>query len=221
MSTRPSVVLFDLDGVIIDSGPLMRYAFAESYRRVVGESAAPIERYLSYSGDSFLRIMDRMELPREMYPHFREISMRRLDMIRLFPGMRAVVEELAQHVRLGIVTGKDSERTKQILEHVSLEGSFELAICSDMVRKPKPNPESVYTALEALHAEPSEAVMVGDAISDIVAARRASVPTVGVSWGMGTREHLAGVGADRLVDEPAELVPAVLGCCLPVRLGVA
>jgi AHBA synthesis associated protein len=220
MTATVSTVLFDLDGVLIDSEALMRYAFVESYRRVLGAGTAPVERYLSYSGNSFLRIMDRLGLPHELYPHFREISTRHVGMLRPVAGMVDVLAGLAQlNLRMAVVTGKDAERTAQILELLSLADYFEVVVCSDMVGKPKPNPESVYRALVALDARSDEAVLVGDAVCDIVAARRAGVAAVGVSWGLGTREHLEGVGADVVVDSPAELASLLTSSRASVVLG--
>jgi AHBA synthesis associated protein len=212
MRALGSVTLFDLDGVLIDSEALMRYAFEQSYRRVVGAGRPPVEEYLSYCGDSFLRIMDRLNLPRALYPHFREISIRHVEMIRVVAGIPELLAEVARPgARTAIVTGKDAERTAQILDRLELAPYFEVVVCSDMVARPKPNPESVYRALDALEAEPEQAVLVGDTVADIVAARRAGIATVGVTWGIGTREQLAGVGADVVVDRPAELVPLLAG----------
>ena len=208
MSARVKAVLFDLDGVLIDSERLMRYAFEESHRRVVGEGTPPVERFLSYCGDSFLRIMDRLSLPRALHPHFLELSVRHVDMVRPVPGIPEALDEIAElPLRKAIVTGKDAERTAQILDRLALARHFEAVVCSDMVERPKPNPESVFRALDELGASLEDAVLVGDSVADIVAARRAGVAAVGVTWGIGRGDHLAGVGADAIVDRPAELVP--------------
>ena len=221
MSGHPKAVLFDLDGVLIDSERLMRYAFEESYRRVVGEGTPPVERFLSYCGDSFLRIMDRLGLPRALHPHFRELSIRNVDMVRPVQGIREALDEIADlPLRKAIVTGKDAERTAQILDRLALGRHFDSVVCSDAVARPKPNPESVFRALEELGASLDDAVLVGDSVADIVAARRAGIATVGVTWGIGTREHLAGVGADAIVDRPAELVPLLRALASRPAIGV-
>ncbi len=62
-----TTILFDFDGVVIDSVSLQRFAFAKSYRHVIGEGEPPIDQYLSHSGDSFPNIMNKMGLPHDMW----------------------------------------------------------------------------------------------------------------------------------------------------------
>src|SRR5690242_2284756 len=109
-------IVFDLDGVLIDSEPLMRFAFAESYRRVFGEGTPPIEAYLEHMGESFPGIMDHLGLPHTLWEPYRELCRKYVDRIALFPGSRKLLEWGAlRKMKLAILTGKDSGRTRQIL----------------------------------------------------------------------------------------------------------
>src|SRR5262249_12336979 len=108
-------IVFDLDGVLIDSEPLMRFAFAESYRGLWGGGAPPIEGYLEHMGESFPGIMDPLGLPYTLWEPYRELCRKHVDRIALFPGSRNLLAwGAARNVKLAILTGKDIDRTQQI-----------------------------------------------------------------------------------------------------------
>ena len=206
-----TTILFDLDGVVIDSISLQRLAFAESYRHVIGEGEPPIEHYLSHSGDSFPNIMDKMGLPRDMWQAYREFSTQYMDMIEIVPRIGEVLEELVdRNVKLGLVTGKESDRTAKVLNHFNLAKFFPVVICSDMVAHAKPHPDCVYKALRALQSDPEQTVLIGDAENDIIAAKSSSVTALGVTWGVGKRDILVCAGADGVVDDPSEIIDFVV-----------
>jgi AHBA synthesis associated protein len=178
-------IIFDLDGVIIDSEPLMRFAFAEAYRRVIGPGTPPIESYLEHMGESFPRIVERLGLPISLWEPYQALCRQHIDLIRIFPWARETLAWARAHdLNLAILTGKDRARTMQILEHFDLARFFELVIASDELRQPKPDPEGILRALRLFDCQANEAVMVGDAVSDILCAQRAGVAAVAVTWGI-------------------------------------
>ena len=177
-------VIFDFDGVLIDSEPLMRVAFADSYRRVVGDGPAPVEAYLEHMGESFTRIMDRLNLPHALWEPYKDFCRRNIGRINLFPGSREMLDwTRAADLKSGLLTGKDRGRTLEILEHFALREMFEVVIASDELNRPKPDPEGVLRMLGELGCAPAQAVMVGDAVNDIVCAQEAGVRAVAVTWG--------------------------------------
>ena len=205
-----AAVLFDLDGVIVDTEALMRYAFATSYRLVVGPDEPPVDQYVLHSGEAFDQIMKTMSLPKEMYEPFRTISDENLHMVTVFPGITEVLKLLTvNRIKKGVVTGKNSKRAEDVLERFDLKSEFEVIIGSDLVAKSKPDPEGITLAMTALRSTPGETVMIGDAVNDIVAARNAKVMAIAVTWGLGSSEHLAAAGADAMVDHPAELLEVI------------
>jgi 3-amino-5-hydroxybenzoic acid synthesis related protein len=177
-------VIFDFDGVLIDSEPLMRLAFADSYRRVVGDGPPPIEAYLEHMGESFPRIMDRLNLPQALWEPYKEFCRQNVARITLFPGTRELLDwTRAADLKSGLLTGKDRARTLEILEHFGLREFFEVVIASDELEQPKPHPEGVRRMLGELGCGPTQAVMIGDAVNDIVCAQEAGVRAVAVTWG--------------------------------------
>jgi AHBA synthesis associated protein len=166
-------VIFDLDGVLIDSEPVMRIAFEESYRRVMGQGTPPIEQYLEHMGESFPRIMDHLGLPHALWQPYREAWQRHQREMKLFPECVDVLKwARRQQLKLGILTGKDRARTLLVLDQFGLTGFFDVVVGSDQLRCAKPDPEGMYASLAALQAAPEEAVMIGDAVSDIECAQR-------------------------------------------------
>jgi AHBA synthesis associated protein len=178
-------IVFDLDGVLIDSEPLMRVAFAESYRQIIGDGPAPIEAYLEHMGKPFPQIMDCLGLPHSLWAPFKEICRRRIEMIKLFPESRGLLDWAQRHdLGLALLTGKDEQRTAEILEHFAIGSYFTAVLTPEQLTRPKPDPEGILCALEALGCEPEHAVMVGDSTSDVLCAQQAGVPAIAVTWGI-------------------------------------
>jgi AHBA synthesis associated protein len=178
-------VIFDLDGVLIDSEPLMRYAFDRAYRLVIGSGVPPIESYLEHMGESFPHIMRRLGLPLTMWEPYKQICRENLDRVEIFPESRLLLAGLRTfRLKLAVLTGKDRARTLETLEHCNLLHYFDAVVASDQLGQPKPHPEGIIHTLNLLGRAPHEAVMIGDAVSDIVCAKRAGVRAVAVTWGI-------------------------------------
>ena len=211
-----TTILFDFDGVVIDSISLQRLAFAESYRHVVGEGEPPIDNYLSHSGDSFPNIMDKMGLPRDMWHSYREFSTQNMDLIECAPRIYELLDGLIDwNVKLGLVTGKESDRTSQVLNSFNLAQYFPVVICSDMVTHAKPHPECLFRAMDEIQADHAQTVYIGDSENDIIAAKSAGITALGVTWGVGKRHGLLKVGADGVVDDPREIIDFLVEHHLP------
>jgi 3-amino-5-hydroxybenzoic acid synthesis related protein len=178
-------IIFDLDGVLIDSEPLMRFAFETVYHRMMQNGTPPTESFLEHMGESFPRIMDRLGLPRTLWEPYRELCQKHIDRIRLFPESRSLLERAkALGLKLAVLTGKDRVRTLHILQHFGIDHFFSAVVASDQLRCPKPDPEGILVTLDLLGCAAREAVMIGDAVNDILCAQRAGVKTIAVTWGI-------------------------------------
>jgi len=185
-------VLFDLDGVLIDSELVIKVAFTLSYREIVGEKGdPPIKEYMLHMGDSFENIMEKLNLPKLMNRPFREYSRKLIDFIKLKPGILPLLNDLKnENFRLAVITGKDRARTMEILEKFKISHFFGAVVTADDTPFPKPHTDPLWIALRELNVERSEAMMVGDASNDIIASHRAGIQSCAVTWGMSDLETL-------------------------------
>jgi len=204
-----NTLIFDLDGVIIDSGPVMELAFTQSYKEIVNDnSTPPFDEFKKHSGDSLPNIFKKMGLPVEpMYQRFRELSIENIDKIFLFEDVINVIRQLkVKGCKIAIVTGKEKDRTLQILKTLKIDNLFDLVVASTDVSNPKPHPESMIKVLETLDVSPHEALSIGDATNDIKAAQQAGIMTIAVTWGLCDRTDLEGCNPDYVIDDALEIL---------------
>lgn len=209
---RKDVVLFDLDGTLLDTGPLI----LASWRHVRDTFG------ISADDDDFRRGMGRPlvevlgQFARDdaerasLVSAYREHNLALHDeMVKPFAGVREVLDALrAAGIAIGVVTSKLRAVAERGLRVTDLQ--VDVVVGPDDVERPKPDPQPVWLALGRLGAEPPRALMVGDSPHDVLAAKRAGVESVGVRWGMFALAELEEAAPDHLVARPEELVPLVL-----------
>jgi pyrophosphatase PpaX len=207
-------VLFDLDGTVIDTGPLIAESFRHAVRTVLGD---PIddEEMLAYVGGWSLREQmfrlspDRCE---ELVEAYRAYNEPRHSGLEFCAGMQELLLELhAGGVRLGLVTAKRRSTVEVAFGHLpGLEGVFDVIVTSEDTELHKPNPEPLLLAMRKLETTPAEAAYVGDSPFDVEAAKAAGLRSIAVTWGgIHPEERLLAAGPDAIVATPAELVTAL------------
>jgi len=199
-------VIFDLDGVIINSEPLMRFAFERAYHEVTRNGQPPIGAFFEHMGKSLPIICQEIGLPPSFTTVYRRICCENVHRVNVFPGIEQLLGRLhAEGTQMGILTGKELRRTHQILSHFDLQRFFSPVIACDMLSKTKPHPEGIQRILAAHGCAPADAVMVGDAVSDIQCAQRAGVCAIGVTWGINPDHMLDCCQPDYVVHQLDEL----------------
>ncbi|MFB7476423.1 HAD-IA family hydrolase [Kitasatospora sp. NPDC056184] len=205
-------VVFDLDGVLIDSFGVMRQAFAVAYREVVGDGEPPFEEYRTHQGRYFPDIMRLMGLPGAMERPFVEASHRLIREVQVYPDVPMVLARLREcGVRTAIATGKSGDRARAVLDVVGLLPLLDAVVGSDEVDRPKPAPDIVREGLRRIGSDPADAVMVGDAVIDIQSGRAAGTATAAALWGETDADQLLGERPDFVLAKPAELLALVPG----------
>jgi len=203
-------VVFDLDGVLVDSFEVMREAFSIAYDEVVGVGEAPFAEYNRHLGRYFPDIMRIMGLPLELEGPFVRESYRLAPLVQVFPGIRELLGELhGRGVPLAVATGKAGERARALLGGLGLVDLFGVVIGSDEVARPKPAPDMVELAVSVLGARPEETVMVGDAVTDLHSARGAGVAAAAALWAGVDPAPLLRESPDVVLHSPAELLRLV------------
>ncbi|MGH3914597.1 MAG: HAD-IA family hydrolase [Pseudonocardiaceae bacterium] len=200
-------MIFDLDGVLVDSFEVMREAFTLAYAEIVGPGEAPFEEYNRYLGRYFPDIMRIMGLPREMEGPFVRESYRLAHRVTVFDGVVELVRTLRERgLRLAVATGKSGPRARSLLDVLGMLSMFDHVIGSDEVAHPKPAPDIVLHALDRLGLEPTEAMMVGDAVADLASATAAGVTAVAALWGETDEAELLRARPDVVLRQPSDLL---------------
>jgi pyrophosphatase PpaX len=207
---RFPVVLFDLDGTLLDSGWMILASMRHATRTVL-ERDIPEQELLARVGGSGLgeqmrafdpeRVEDLVAVYREHNePLHREVA--------ACEGVLPVLDRLrAEGRRLGVVTAK-RHATVQLAAHaLPFLDDLDVIVGWDDTDRHKPHPDPILHALEQLGAAPPDAAYVGDSPFDLTAARAADVFAVAVTWGrIHSSELLAAEEPDAIVDTPEELL---------------
>lgn len=184
-------IIFDFDGVIINSHDVQVKALTESFKAICGEGVPPYDDFFRLSGDSLKNIFTQLRLPLEMIPIYQNVSRENIDLIKIHDGMIELLQNLNESGYIcTLCTGKDRSRTMEILKHFNMEQYFKIIICSDDVTNPKPHPESLFVIMEKLEALPENTIMVGDGINDILSAKNAGIKSIAITWGDVTKKDL-------------------------------
>jgi AHBA synthesis associated protein len=203
-------VVFDLDGVLVDSFQVMRQAFTIAYAEVVGDGRPPFEEYNRHLGRYFPDIMRIMGLPIEMEEPFVRESYRLARQVTVFDGVTDMLRELrGQRIGMAVATGKSGARARSLLRELGLLHLFDHVIGSDEVRAPKPAPDIVCRALSLLDVSADEAMMVGDAVTDLASAHGAGVTAGAALWAGVDESVLLAAGPDVVLRTPADVTRCV------------
>jgi pyrophosphatase PpaX len=207
---RYPVVLFDLDGTVIDSGAIILASMRHAAKEVLGVEPSDEELMATVGGpglDAQMRALspERVE---ELVAVYREHNEPLHDGLVCCPGMDDVLVRLRDEGRrLGIVTAKRRQTVELAFASVPIGHLFETVVGGDETTRHKPDPEPLLLALERLGAAPADAAYVGDAPFDVEAAKAAGIFSVAVTWGgIHARERLEAHEPDVLVDSAEELL---------------
>ena len=208
---RFPVVLFDLDGTLIDSGPIILSSMQHAVQTVLGREIPPDELGLTIGGQGIVAQMQAIDAERadDLVEAYKEHNDALHDTLEAFDELLALLPRLkAEGRKLGIVTAKRHRTVALALERFpALEDEFDVVVAHEDTSRHKPDPDPVLLAIEKLGAEPSQAVYVGDSPFDIRAAKAAGVFAVAVSWGgIHPDERLLAEEPDAFVRSPEELL---------------
>ncbi len=183
---RLAAVLFDLDGTLVSTKRL----YLEAYRRALAvqrRRMPTVEEIIALRPRAELRFLKDLVGP-EAYDACLRDFRRFYDELHEthFGGIYAGVPEMlralhAAGTSVGLVTGKSRASWEAMVKRVEL-GPFDVTVFDDDVREPKPDPEGLALAVDALGVAPARAAYVGDATSDVEAASAAGLLPVAALW---------------------------------------
>jgi phosphoglycolate phosphatase len=178
------IILFDLDGTLIDSTEAILESFHNSYdvfnlehpsdeqiKLLIGH---PLDVMYTSLGIEEQKAWEMVDVYKE---HYRKISTQKTT---LLPLAKEAIELASKHARVGVVTTKTGRYSKILLEHFGLMHHFEVLIGREDVENPKPHPEPIQKALDFLNVSKEECWMIGDTRMDLISAKDAGIKSVAV-----------------------------------------
>ena len=206
-----SAVLFDVDGTLVDSN----YLHVDSWQRALDDLGCPTAAWRIHRaiGQDSARLLTSVVGERDedwvsrAKEHHSELYKEMAGRLRPFEGAADLLRAIRDRgVRVVLATSAPDDELELLLDAIDAPDAIHATTSADDVDGAKPDPGILQVALERAGAGPSDAVMVGDSVWDMVAAGRAGIRSAGVlSGGVGPSE-LRDAGASVLFDDPADLL---------------
>lgn len=206
------VVIFDLDGTLLDVREGFYWQFQELSRHFDG---APVGRQMIDAAahgttEQIVRSLVRnTEVPFETIARHHEMLRAESNarFLKLYEGVDELLPILRRMgIKVAALTA-GNHMTTAALQQVGIHHHFDAIVTSDNITNPKPHPEGLYLLFKELGEDASDAVMVGDSVVDILVGKNAGVAkTVGVTHGFGHVNALQAAGADHIIND----IPSLL-----------
>ena len=159
------------------------------------------------SAKSRLDELSFLFLRRKFYNLLEEMELKSAGEVTLYPGALETLRKIRNRgVRIGIVTNNGRAGTDLTLNRLELHSFFDIVVTRDDCDEMKPSPEPVRKALAGMHAQVQNAILVGDGMMDVLAARETGLLSVAVATGPFSNERLLKVEPDYLLGSINDLL---------------
>jgi phosphoglycolate phosphatase len=220
---KPEMILIDVDGTLVDSVPDLHYCVDEMMR-ALGMPLRGEAKVRTWVGNGVERLVRRSltdsldgepdgALFQRAYPIFLDLYTENTSKrSRLYPGVKEGLEMMARAgYKLGCVTNKAAQFTLPLLKDLGVYDRFAIVVSGDTLPEKKPHPMPLLHAAEFFGVKPEKALMLGDSVSDVKAARAAGFQIVCMSYGYNHGVDIREAKPDAVLDSMAELVPLLEG----------
>jgi len=194
-SLKSKIILFDLDGTLLDSNEAILESFSKAYESF-GVASPSSESILPLIGlpleMMFIKLgvseADSLKYVKAYKEHYVTIHTQKT---KLLPQVEEAIKLAHGYANLGVVTTKTSEYSRVLLEHFGLMKYFTVLIGREDVQNPKPHPEGILKATEKLnHQGGIVTYLIGDTCEDMIAAEEAEIGGIGVLTGSTSKAAL-------------------------------
>lgn len=215
-------VLFDLDGTLLDSKPLILKSFRGSWQ-ACRKSEPPLERFRSLIGLPLETMMktilkeqgehgpEASESAKCLLEGYRsQLLLYERQMLKPFDGALELLRELKDEgLPLGLVTSKLRAVTERHLLLVGFDVLLDTVVCADDTLEHKPHPKPFLTAASNLGVRPRDCLAVGDSPADLLSARAAGMRFCAATWGADPVEVLLQEGPDYAPGTPLDILEII------------
>lgn len=210
------IILYDLDGTIQDSVPLIVESFQKAYEIVMGECTRSVADLKSYIGrplrDSFAR--HDKETADKLTEAYLAYNMKRMKegAIPLFPGVTDGLAKIRESgYRQGIVTAKRKSSAMVTIDLLGIEKYFDVMVFGEDTERSKPFGDPLIEAAKRLGTDdPGRVLYVGDAASDLLCARDCGASFALVDWTLMPKDELMSLGPDYVISSLND-IPCIIG----------
>ncbi len=214
---RPSVILIDLDGTLIDSVPDLSMA-ANLMLKDLGRELISRQCVQGFVGNGIDNLIHRCltgtlegeadtstftAARRLFFAHYREHNGHHS---HLYPGTLAGIQQFQEAgIKLACITNKATCFSEQLLQHFGIRDCFTLLIAGDTLAYKKPHPQPLLHAANHFEVPVLNCLMIGDSIHDVAAARAAGMPVVAVSYGYNHGQDIRDAHPDAVINRLDQL----------------
>lgn len=206
MKLKVNVILFDFDGVIVNSSADIVNAVNYTLN-YFGKPVLKTDEIISYVGRGMevllqksFKVNDPM-LIKQALPVYKNYYLEHCVIeTKLYTNVKETLE-FFKDKKTGLVTNKPEDLTLKILKCLDVRDYFGKIIGPESVKRMKPDPEGLIKVINAFGENPVKTIMVGDSYTDIVAGKSAGTYTCGVTYGLGSKTELIRSAPDFIVDD--------------------
>jgi len=195
---KTELVLFDLDGTLIDTAPDFLYALNKILKKN-GEDAITEEEirfHISEGTSKMINTFFKIKQGDENFKKYKNqfLSEYKLNLTknsRLFDGMKLLIQYLDNNsIMYGVVTNKYFEYAEPIIKSFKELRNLKVIICPDHVSISKPDPEGILLACKKLDVAPDNTIYLGDHLNDLIAGQAAGTKVLGCLYGYSLDEKI-------------------------------
>lgn len=206
--TNPKLLLFDFDGVLVDSLSVYVRAIQWCLEKIDQPIVKNTADYLELFDDNFYealvnRGVDLIAFAEALDEYTRLMGGDYYRDVRMFPAIPSILDTLRRDHLLCIISSNSNDAIQQIFKTVDYDGCFQAVLGSDFSFSKK---DKIAYAMDRFQKSPQSTYYIGDTAGDIKEGREAGVNTVAVTWGWHPREKLLAANPDAVIDAPEGLL---------------